>query len=289
MTFEQVEAGRANAAWEILKKFGEAIGRAEKKAAEKKQDPAMRKLAAARVSLEYAVIATARERNMPTQTVAGALQAATVAQQAMLIREGRVALGRAYGVEPDVLVSAFTGKMVEMELPRGMESTPELDKMVDAARNLVASILKDEYGTSAGRFSMASSHHDGFVAFKLNAQAAPDRTEFASRLVFIESAIDAAIARGDIAEASAMALKERVEAQVFQPRPPQSIQFSKDFREFFESRGVGMRIEAMKEVRAITQSITVKEITEKMMLAMPKAVSQPATADPVRSTKELER
>ena len=288
MTFEQVEAGRSNAAWDILKKFGETIGRAEKSAAEKMQDPAMRKLAAARVSLEYAVIATARERNMPTQTVAGALQGATVAQQAMMIKEGRAALGRAYSVEPDVLVSAFTGKMVEMEMPRGLGSTPALDKMVDAARNLVTGIVKDEYATR-GRFDAATSNRDGFVSLKSDSQTAPNKTELASRLVFIESAIDAAVAKGDIAEANARMLKERVEAQVFQPRPPQSIQFSESFRKFFESRGAGMRIEAMKEVRAVTQSSTVKEITQKMMLAMPKAVAQPTAADPARATKALER
>ena len=76
-----------------MSKFGEVLAKAEKAVAAKFQDPAMRKMAAARVSLGYAVIATARERALGAEVVAGALSGATVAQQAMLIKEGRAARG----------------------------------------------------------------------------------------------------------------------------------------------------------------------------------------------------
>jgi hypothetical protein len=67
-------------------------------------------------------------------------------------------------------------------------------------------------------------------------------------------------------------LKERIEAQVFQPRPPQSLTFSKEFTAFFENRGKGIRIEAMKEVRGITQSQTVQDIGAKLKLVVPARV-----------------
>jgi hypothetical protein len=64
-------------------------------------------------------------------------------------------------------------------------------------------------------------------------------------------------------------LKDRIEAEVFQPRPPQSLNFSKEFAAFFEHRGKGLRIEAMKEVRGITQSQTVQDIEAKLKLVAP--------------------
>lgn len=57
---------------------------------------------------------------------------------------------------------------------------------------------------------------------------APAKTELAARLAFMESSIDAAVGKGAISQVNADMLKERIEAQVFQPRPPQSLQFSKE-------------------------------------------------------------
>ena len=82
MTFERVETARSGAAWDIMSKFGEVLAKAEKAVSAKLQDPAMRKMAAARVSLEYAVIATARERALGAEVAARALSGAMVAQQA---------------------------------------------------------------------------------------------------------------------------------------------------------------------------------------------------------------
>lgn len=288
MNFEQLESGRAGASFDILKKIGETIGRAEKSAAQKIQDPTLRKLTAARVSLEYAVIETARERSVPTNTVADALAGATVVQQTMLIKEGRAALARAFNVEPEVLVSAFTGKLVGMEMPRGMGSTPELDKMIDSARNLVTSIVGDEYA-NRGRYFLGGSDRDGFVSLKTGEGADQSKVSLATRLAFIESSIDAGTAKGDITATNAAMLKDRIESQIFQPRPPQSIQFSDEFRKYFQSRGLTMRTEVMQDVRGITQSRTVKEITEKLSANLQQTRRDTVKTEPLRATKELER
>lgn len=287
MTFERIEAARSGAAWDILSKFGETLAKAEKTVAAKLQDPAMRKMAAARVSLEYAVIATARERAIGTDVVAGALPGATVAQQAMLIKEGRAALGRTYNIEPDVLVGALAGKMVDVEMPRGMGTNPAMDKMIDAARNLVVGIIKDEYA-DRGRFHMGGVGQDSFVTLRSEAAAAPLKTELATRLAFMESSVDAAVAKGLMTSNNGQMLKERIEAQVFQPRPPQSIEFSKQFLDYFNSRGQAMRAEVMKDVRAVTQSQTVQDIAKKLSVAMP-APKPAAPGAPQRETKSLER
>ena len=286
MSFEQIESGRENASWEILKKFGATIGRCEKNVAERLKDPQMMKLTAARMSLEHAVIATARERSVPTQLVADALGGATVAQQAMMIKEGHAALARTYNVEPAVLVSAFAGKIVEMEMPKGLGSTPDLDKMIDSARNLVTGIVKDEY-TDRGTFT-TGGNRDGFVALKSEAVTAPHKAQLATRLAFMESAIDASVERGAISATNAAFLKERIEAQVFQPRPPESMNFSAKFKEYFEARGKEMRVEVMKEVRGVTQSRTVQEIAQKLVAVMPKQEPKQAPL-PTRSIKDLER
>lgn len=288
MAFETVEKDRNSAAWDILKKFGETIGRAEENAAKKTSSPAERKLTAARVSLEYAVISTARERGVGTEVVAAALEGASVGQQAMMIKEGRAALGRAYNIEPEVLVSALAGKVVSMDMPQGLGSTPALDKMVDTARNLVIGIVQDEY-QNRGRFNAGNGVNDGYVTLKSDSANAPYKTELATRLAFMESTIDAAAAKGVIGKESAQMLKERIESQVFQPRPPQSIKFSQEFRAYFDSRGASMRTEAMKEVRGVTQSSTVQDIAKKLAIVMPRTDAQRAAADPRHDTKALER
>jgi hypothetical protein len=93
MSFEAMEGQRRDTADAILIKFGASIEKAEQNAAAKTSDPALKKLMAARMALEYAVLATAREKNMATEVVAGALKRASIAQQAAMIKEG--ALGRA--------------------------------------------------------------------------------------------------------------------------------------------------------------------------------------------------
>lgn len=287
MSFEQIEAARETASWEILKKFGQTIDKAEKTVAERLQDPALRKLTAARVSLEYAVIATARERSMPTQLVAGALEGATITTKAMLVKEGHAALARTYNVEPAVLVSAFAGKMVEVDMPKGLGTTPELEKMIDSARNLVVGIVKDEYA-DRGRFATGGDR-EGFVALKSEAVTAPHKAELATRLAFIESSIDAAVERGGISKENAEFLKERIETQVFQARPPQSMEFSEKFKTYFKDRGVTMRGDVMKEVRAVTQSKTVMEISQKLVAVLPAQQLNKTAPDPVRASKDLER
>lgn len=283
MNYEQIESARASAGMDMLKKIGETFGRAQSNLQERMSDPGMRKQAAARVSLEYAVLATARERGVATELVANALPSASVSQQSMLIKEGRAAIGRSFGVEPEVLVSTFAGKMVAMEMPKGMGTTPEYDKMIDAARNLVTAIVKEDYA-QRGRFNASANDRDGYVRPSSDGLIVPIKTQLATRMAFMESSIDAGVSKGHMTAANAQMFKERIEAQVFQPRPPQSIEFSAQFRAYFESRGKDIEAECMKDVRGVTQSQTVREIAQKLSLVMPS--SKP---DPVRIVAALER
>ncbi len=289
MSFESMEGQRRDTADSILAKIGATIEKAEQNAAAKTTDPAMRKLMGARMALEYAVLATAREKNVATEMVATALKGATVAQQAAMLKEGTAALGRAYRVEPEVLVNVFAGRLTDVEMPKGLGSTPEIDKMVDTCRNLVTSIVKDEYA-NRGRFEGGGGggKSDSFIALKSEGIVAPAKTELAARLAFMESSIDAAVGKGAISQGNADMLKERIEAQVFQPRPPQSLQFSKEFTSFFEQRGKGIRIDAMKEVRGVTQSQTVQEITAKLKVLIP-ATSRLDRPTDHRAHKPMER
>lgn len=285
MSFEAMEGQRRDTANTILSKFGSAIEKAEQNAAAKTNDPGMRKLMAARMALEYAVLATAREKNVATEIVATALKGATIEQQAHMLKEGSAALGRAYRVEPEVLVNVFAGKLTDVDMPKGLGSTPEIDKMVDTCRNLVTSIVKDEYA-HRGRFEGGGSRADSFIALKSDGLVSPVKTELAARVAFMEATIDAAVGKGAISQVNADMLKERIEAQVFQPRPPQSLQFSKEFVAFFEQRGKGIRIEAMTEVRGVTQSQTVQDITAKLKDMMPALSRIPSDH---RASKPMER
>lgn len=288
MSFESMEGQRRDTADSILAKIGATIEKAEQNAAAKTTDPAMRKLMGARMALEYAVLATAREKNMATEVVATALQGATVAQQTAMLKQGSAALGRAYRVEPEVLVNVFAGRLNDVEMPKGLGSTPEIDKMVDTCRSLVTSIVKDEYA-NRGRFEGGGGgKSDSFLALKSEGVVAPTKTELAARLAFMESSIDAAVGKGAISQVNADMLKERIEAQVFQPRPPQALQFSKEFTSFFEQRGKGIRIDAMREVRGVTHSQTVQEIAAKLKVLIPSA-SRPDRPSDHRAHKPMER
>lgn len=287
MSFETMEGQRRDTADAILSKFGAAIERAEQNAAAKTTDPKIRKLTAARMALEYAVLATAREKNMSTQVVATMLKGASITQQAAMIREGAAALGRAYHVEPEVLVNVFAGRLTDIDMPKGLGSTPEIDKMVDTCRNLVTNIVRDEY-VHRGRFEPGGSRSDSFLALKSEGVVSPAKSELAARMAFLEAGIDAAAGKGTISKPAADMLKERIEAQVFQPRPPQSLQFSKEFLAFFESRGKGIRIESMTEVRGVTQSLTVQEIVAKLKILLP-AAGGPERPSDHRTHKPMER
>lgn len=279
MTFETMEVARTDAQWAILRRFGEHFDKAEKGLVDRFSDPAVRRLAAARVALEYAVMQTAAEKQVSTVAVAQALQGASPQQQAMMVNEGRAAMGRIYGIEPDILVGAFAGKIVDVQMPRGFATTPEFDKMIDSARNSVTAIIQESY-SSRGRFEHPGN--SSFVTLTSDAATANIKGELATRLAFMESAIDASMANGGLTQEGAAMLKERIEAQVFQPRPPQSTSFSKAFKTFFETQGMRMRGEVMKEVRAVTQSRTVREIGEKLTPA-------PKAPEPVKNIQSLER
>ncbi len=283
MSFESMEEQRRGAVDAILVKFGEGIDQAEQAAATRTNDPSIRKLMAARMALEYAVLATALEKNVATEVAATALAGANPAQQAMMLKKGAAALGRAYRVEPEVLANVFAGGLVDVDMPKGLGSTPEIDKMVDTCRSLVAGIVKDEYA-QRGRPEGSAS----FVAYTGEGVAAKARTDLAARLAFMEANIGAAVGKGAISQTNADMLRARIEAQVFQPRPPQLLQFSREFSAFFEQRGKGIRIEAMKEVRGVTQSQTVREISDRLNSVMASAGRMDRSSDH-RTHKSKER
>lgn len=267
MTFEKMEGQRLDVTASIISKFGHFLEKAEAHASTKTKSEVEKKITSARVALEYAVLATAREKNVATQVAAQALLAAPQGQQAALIRAGTVALGRIYKVEPDVLVNVFAGKVVDVGMPSGLGSTPEIDKMVDTCRDLVSNITRDEYVTR-GSFFPGSYEKDSFLALKSDGVVSPAKSELASRLAFLESAIDSGVQTGKISESNAQFLKERIETQVFQPRPPESSLLSQDFLRFYEQRGQAMRIEAMKEVREVIKTQTVVEIATKLQAVL---------------------
>lgn len=288
MSFETMEGRRRDTADAILAKVGATIEKAEQNAAAKTSDPVTRKLMGARMALEYAVLATAREKNVPTEVAAAALKGATVAQKATLLKDGTAALARAYHVEPEILVNVFAGRLADVEMPKGLGSTPEIDKMVDTCRGLVTSIVKDEYATR-GQFDGGGHKPDSFLALKSEQVVAPVKSELATRLAFLESTIDAAIGKGSISQVNADMLKERIEANVFQPRPPQSLEFSREFKTYFENRGKGIRAEAMTEVRGVTQSQTVQQIADKLKILMPAGAGLPDRPADQRAHKPMER
>lgn len=264
MSYENLDSQRRDTADAILSKFGEAIEKAQQKAAARSNDPKIQKLMAARAALEYAVLATAKEKAVATEVVASALKDASASQQSAMLKDGAAALGRAYRVEPELLASAFAGQMTDLKLPNGIANVPEIDKMVDACRVLVTSIVSDEY-KQFGRYGTEEiePRNLSFTAPKSDGGMSPAKTELATRLAFLESAIDATASKGKIDGATAQALKERIERQVFRPTE-QASQISKAFLAFFEQRGTSIRIEAMKEVRGVTQSRTVREIGAKL-------------------------
>lgn len=257
MNYAGLEAARTGS--DILKRVGEGFDKADKSLSERFEDPNMRQLAATRVALEYAVIQTAIEKRMPSDVIAQALQNASPQHQATMIKEGRAALGRAYGVEPDVLVSALAGKVVDLQMPRGFGSTPEFDKMIDMARSSVTAIVQENYATR-GRFETGKT---SYVALQSDGKTGGVRGELAGRLAFIESAIDSSVTKGGMTQNSADMLKARIEVQVFQPRPPESMNFSKGFKGYFEADGARIRGDVMKDVRRVTQSKLVQRMGEK--------------------------
>lgn len=288
MTFESLEGQRRGTADAILTKFGAAIDKAAEAAEAKIRDPSVRKLAAARMALEYAVLATAREKKVATELVATALQGAALEHQAAMFREGSAALARAYRVEPEVLANVFAGRLTDVRMPGASGSTPEIEKMVDTCRTLVTSIIRDEYEARSQEEGASGTQASSFIGLKSEAGASPDKTELAARMAFMEAAIDGAVDRGAISQDAADALKGEIEGKVFQPRPPQAQQFSGGFAAFFEQRGKGIRIDAMTEVRGVVQSQTVQEIVAKLK-ALPAVGGNRGSPSEHRTPKPMER
>lgn len=262
MSGASLESARFAASSGILRRFGAALEGAERDVEHRGVDAAHRKQSAARIALEYAVMRTALEKGVATPVVADALQGASVEQQATLIREGRAAMERAYGNSPEVIASALAGKIVEVPLPKGLASNPEFDRLIDSARAIVTTVVQESYSTR-GRLD-ASGPRSDVVDSLAHSRTSAARQELGAKLAFLESAIDAAAERGQLGKEATQMLKDRVEAFVFQPRPPQSLKYTPEFTKFYETEGRQMRGEVMREVRAVTQTDTIREIGAKV-------------------------
>jgi hypothetical protein len=266
VSIERLESARQNTAESILAKFGKALEAASQKAAAATRDPRSRKLAAARMALEYAVLATAREKRVATQLVSSALRTTGPVQQAHMVKEGAIAMACAFQVEPAVLVNVFVGGMTHLAMPQGSGSTPEIEMMVDACRALVAGIYRDAY-VARDKSVGGSYGQESFIAPSGKGAQPSAKGHLAARLAFMGAAIDAAVRRGSIAGPDAAMLKEQIESRVFEPRLPGGAQFSPEFKTFLDHRGVGLRIEAMSEVRGVMRSHAVQEIVSKLSAA----------------------
>jgi len=275
----QLESARLDAQAGILARFGKAFDQAQVALEKRVADPMMRKMAAARIALEQAVLRTALEKGVKPELVAGALTAAKPEQQADLVRHGQAALARAYGVEPEMLVNVLAAKVVPVEVPKGFASNPEFDKLIDGARAQVTTLMQASY-MERGKF-VDLGDRANVTELAKSSSVQKERSELAARVAFIDSAIDAAVTKGAVGAEAAKMLKERVEAFIFEPRPPQSLQYSEKFKTFYASEGKVLRAEVMKEVRQVTQSKTIQEIGAKVDAAMKQ--------EPMRRGPELER
>lgn len=272
---QSIDSARQAATAGILQRFGMAYAQAEQTVA-----PDAGRRAAARVALEFAVLQTGAEKGVDARLVANALAHASPQHQAMMVREGRAAMERAYGGQAELVAAAAAGKVVPVPLPKGFASNPEFDKLIDAARNTVTGIIQETY-TNRGRFETTGGARSEIVDVRQgSAQAA--KSDLTARLAFLDSAIDAGVASGKLTDASAAMLKERVEAFVFQPRPPQSLSFSKEFHAYFEASGPRLRQEVMKEVRSVVQSSDIKALADQVDKIKP-------VDPPRRQIAELER
>jgi len=272
---QTIDSARQAATAGILQRFGMAYAQAEQTVA-----PEAGRRAAARIALEFAVLQTGAEKGVDARLVANALAHASPQHQAMMVREGRAAMERAYGGQAELVAAAAAGKVVPVPLPKGFASNPEFDKLIDAARNTVTGIIQETY-TNRGRFDAVGGPRSDVVDLR-QGNAPVAKQELTARLAFLDSAIDAGVASGKLNEASAVMLKERVEAFVFQPRPPQSLSFSKEFLAYFEASGPRLRQEVMKDVRAVVQSADIKDLADRVDKIKP-------AETPRRQIAELER
>lgn len=275
----QLETARLEAQAGIFAKFGKAFEQAQQDLEKRVADPALRKMAAARVALEQAVLRTALEKGVRPEQVAGALDAVSPAQQAELVRHGQAAISRAYNVEPEMLVNVLAAKVVPVDVPKGFASNPEFDKLIDGARSQVVALMQASY-MERGKF-VDMGERSGVTELARSGSVQRERSDLATRVAFIDSAIDAAVVKGAVGAEAAKMLKERVEAFVFEPRPPQSLHYSDKFKAFYASEGKALRAEVMKEVHQVTQSKTIQEIGAK--------VDAVIKNEPNRKGPELER
>lgn len=280
MSAADFHAQRLGAQSAIAGRIGEYAGKADQ-AKLPHTDEAQKRRAQARIGIEMAVIRTAMEVKMPTQGVATQLANASPAVQAKLIKDGYDHIQKTYDVQPELLVGALAGKVSKLEVGKGMQFTKEMDAVIDEARKDVANLIEGRYA-NRGKFQADGDRAD--ILELKSAQGSPRAVELATKLAYIDSAIDGSVSRGDMSAGQAQMFKERLESQVFQARPPESLKYSDQFRNFYAREGESLRGEIMKSVREVTQSHTVQAVQQKVNAYM--GPSQKPQDKPVQ---EMER
>lgn len=253
---EKIEQG-------MLAKFGEVFEKAQQQN-KAMTDPAQTALGAARLALEHAVLQTAIEKDMPTQSVATMLEKASPQQVAHFIKEGRKSIQRTYGMQADAMVAALSAKVAKVDLPRGLEQTESMRQLVETGKALVNQTVMDMYQVR-GKFELAAHHRSEVITPITPEGAKSAKEQLQNHMVFVESAIDYAVKAGRMSAPEAGMLKERIEHQIF--NVPAENKLSPQYKEFYAHTGKTMRREVMNDARKVTNDKTVLEIAERLHAA----------------------
>lgn len=255
-----MQANREKIEHGLLAKFGEAFEKAITQA-QAITDPARRALGAARIALEHAVLQTAIEKDMPTQSVAAMLGKASPQQVAHFIKEGRKSVHKTYGVDADAMVAALSAKVANIDLPRGLSQTEAMRELIEQGRGLVQQTVSERFEIR-GRFADHGNDRFDYLQVQQSPGATSAREKLHNHMVFVESAIDHAVKSGKLHQNEGQLLKDRVEHQVF--TVPAENKLSSQFKQFYEHTGKDLRTEVMADARKITSNKTVAEIAERL-------------------------
>jgi len=268
MSADTLDRFRQDTTDAVLSKVGKFFAKAEKVAESLSGDPSKRKLIAGRISLEYAVLATAREKNVETNVAARALSATEISMQASMIKSAEKILARSYDMQPTILASIFAGKMADVPLLKGVSESPELSKILDDCKNLVNKIVQSDYA-QRGRFTHGHGNNDKWLELGSDVSPSKERVQLAERIAFVQSSIDASVKSGFLSQKNADLLKERVQHRVFTPGPPESLKFSKEFKDYYASRGKTIKASLLEQVSTAMNSKEIIGLSKRLAEQFP--------------------
>lgn len=255
---QRLSNARTAAEQSLLARFGEAFESGARQA-QAIADPATRRLGAARIALEHAILQTAQEKQTPAPEVAAMLGKASPQQIAHFIREGKKSIERSYGVDAEAMVAALSASVVKVDLPKGFAQTEALRQLVETGRSLVDQSL---VGAFQERGQFANTGRSDYLSSVVTPGITVAQDKLRNHMIFVESAIDHAVRGGQMSSGQAQMLKERVEHQVF--TPPDGTKLSPGFKQYFDSAGRSLRSQVMKEARHVVANKTVTEIAQRL-------------------------